>query len=156
MTKEEAYGLHFLGTGLELQLLCGAILLGIVLGAVYDIIRALRLTLKHSAIIVFAEDAVFTVAFGLCFYTYCTALCRGELRGFVLVGMLIGFGAYLLTLGRLVVKVVTKITENVKKLLTALGKMLKKALVILLGTPYFKKKNKKVEENPCQNEDFDV
>ncbi len=156
MSRAEVYAEHFFGVSLELRLLLGAIVLGAFLGALYDILRALRLSVRHGGAAVFFEDVGFTVVFFGAFYIFCTSLCRGELRFFVLAGMTAGFLIYLVTLGRIVVKLVGAAVEYVKKLFTILGRMLKKFAGILLGTPYFRKKDKNFRENPCQNSEYDV
>lgn len=152
MTKEQVWASHFFGVSLELRLLLLSFVLGTVFGALYDIFRALRLSFPHPSLAVFFEDVAFTSAFGLGFYTFCTALCRGELRGFVLVGMIAGFLAYILTLGRTVSAGVAFAVKFVRKMLTNLGRILKKITAVLFVMPFFMKKSKKMKENPCQTE----
>ena len=153
MTREEVYATRFFGIALEMQLFLGGVVLGMLLGAVYDVFRALRLSIKHPEWVVFFEDAVYILIFGTAYYSYCTELCRGQIRFFVLVAMLIGFAAYIMTLGRLVSKIVAEVVKIAKNLLLTLGKMLKKALGILCGVTYFQDMQKKINENPCVNSD---
>ncbi len=148
--------MNFFGTANELKLLFGAIVLGALLGAAYDILRALRLTVRHGSAAVFFEDTVFALLVGLCFYTYCTALCRGELRGFVLAGMAAGFFAYLVTLGRLVSKGVAFFVGRAKKLTVFIVRMFKKAALNLFGMTYFGKIAVKFRKKPCQSKNIDV
>ena len=149
MTREEVYASHFLGAALEWKLLFGAIILGLLLGALYDVFRALRMSLKHNPAVVFVEDFLYVMIFALSFYSYCTELCRGQMRLFVLAGMLAGFAVYLMTLGRIISKIVAKAVEICKKVLMKLGKVGKKIMRILCGMPYFQEKDPKIEENPC-------
>lgn len=149
MTREEMYATHFFGTALEWKLFFGALILGLVLGALYDVFRALRLSFKHPRAVVFVEDVLFVMIFGLSFYSYCTELCRGQIRFFILAAMLIGFAAYLLTLGRIVSKTVAKGVKICKSVLISLGKVFKKLLAILCGVPFFKESDTKIEETPC-------
>ena len=107
MTREELYSGMFLGTALELRLFFASILLGALLGALYDLFRALRLCLKHPKAAVFAEDVLFVTVSALSIYVFCTELCRGRLRFFVMLGAAAGFGIYLSTLGRLAVRAVS-------------------------------------------------
>lgn len=149
MTREEMYATHFFGTALEWKLFFGALILGLVLGALYDVFRALRLSLKHPRAVVFVEDVLFVMIFGLSFYSYCTELCRGQIRFFILAAMLIGFAAYIFTLGRIVSKTVAKGVKICKSVLISLGKVFKKLLAILCGVPFFKESDTKIEETPC-------
>ncbi len=149
MTREEVYALHFFGTSLELRLFLGGLLLGAVLGGIYDILRAFRMTVRHKSAAVFLEDTVFVLLYSAAFYGYCTELCRGQLRFFVFAAMLIGFAVYLTTLGKIVSGLVAKVVKTVKKVLIYLVNIAKKALKVLCGVTYFQKKEEKIEENPC-------
>ena len=149
MTKEEVYATHFFGTALEWKLFFGAVILGLLLGALYDVFRALRMSIKHNSAAVFVEDLFYVMVFALSFYSYCTELCRGQLRFFVFAAMTAGFAAYLMTLGRIISKIVSKAVEICKKAMLLLGKVGKKAIMILCGMTYFQKTDTKIEENPC-------
>ena len=107
-----------------------------------------------SGAAVFIEDAAFTALFAAAFYGYCTELCRGQLRFFVFAAMLLGFGAYLATLGRLVSKLVSTVVKSVRKSIICLGKIAKKAIKLLCGVTYFQKREEKFQENPCVNKNF--
>lgn len=89
----------FFGTVNELKISLAALLLGGFLGSVYDLFRALRKTVKHNAVAVALEDIAFCLFFGFFFYCFSLSLCAGELRGFVLTAMLVGFVIYIYTLG---------------------------------------------------------
>ncbi len=149
MSKSDVYSLHFFGTALELRLFLGSLVLGMLMGALFDIFRAIRISVRHPALAVFCEDVLYAVLFGLSYYTYCTALCRGEIRGFVLIGMLLGFFTYIVTLGRILCGFVAKAVNFVKIALKKFGRLLKNALSVLFGITYFSKNTKKFQENPC-------
>lgn len=153
MTRAELYSSMFFGTALELRLFLGAVLLGMLLGAVYDILRAVRLTFRHPGWAVFLEDFIFMLICGVMFYTFCTELCRGKMRFFVAAGAVGGFAAYLLTLGRAIVSFNALIVKSAKKFLTFIGKVLKKFLGDLCGVPFFAKSAPKIEENPCADDE---
>lgn len=156
MTKEEFYAAQFFGTALELRLFFGGIVLGAALGALYDVLRALRMTVRHSQLAVAIEDFAFVFVTGIAFYSYCTQLCRGQLRFFVLAAIMLGFAAYLLTLGRLVSRCVAFAVNIVKMPFRALAKMLKKLFSVLFVVPFFQKNEAEFEENPCPEEEADV
>lgn len=156
MTKEEFYAAQFFGTALELRLFFGGIILGAALGALYDVLRALRMTVRHSRLAVAFEDFGFVFVTGIAFYSYCTQLCRGQIRFFVLTAIVLGFAAYLWTLGRIVSRGVAFAVNIAKMPFQALAKMLKKLLSILFVVPFFQKDEVKFEENPCPGEQADV
>ena len=83
----------------EIELLMISLLVGAGMGVVYDVIRAFRAVFRHAKAAVFAEDFVYALLFGSVFFIYCTALTNG-IRGFVVIGMLIGCVVESLTLGR--------------------------------------------------------
>ena len=153
MTREEIYAARFFGTALEWRIFGGGLILGALLGAVYDVLRALRMTIKHPAWLVFIEDVAFMLVSGAAYYSYCTELCRGQVRLFVLAAVLLGFSIYLLTLGRLVSRLVAEVVKFVKTALSVLGKLVKKIIVVLCGVPYFNTRSEKIEENPCTETD---
>ena len=154
MTREQVYADSFFGISLELRLFLGAVLLGAVLGAVYDIFRAVRLSFKNPGWLVFFEDLLFMFLSGLAYYSFCVELCRGQIRFFALVGVIIGFSAYILTLGRLVCGMFGFAAKYVRTALGLLGKVVKKVFGVLCGVPFFKKEEEKIEENPCADGEF--
>jgi len=70
-------------------------LLSVVLGGMFclffDLFRALRKALPHSAIAVFAEDVFFFTACAPITFCFLLATTNGEIRFYVLVGISIGF-----------------------------------------------------------------
>jgi len=128
----------FFGTDYELKLTGLALLIGAVLGSWFDLLRALRRSIKHHPAAVFAEDTFFAVLFGLCYYSFCLSLCAGALRGFVLCAMLIGFLAYIYTLGRIV-------SDFFSLTLQAVVKIIKKCLGLLCVVQHFQKRKEKIE-----------
>lgn len=154
MTRDEVYATHFFGIALEWKLFFGAVILGLLLGALYDVFRAVRMSIRHNSAAVFVEDFLFVMIFGLSFYSYCTELCRGQIRFFVFAAMTVGFAAYILTLGRIISKTVAKVLDTAGRVLLKLGKVGKKIIGILCGMPYFRESDTKIEEKPCVDGDL--
>ncbi len=92
----------FMGVVGELNIFGLAIVVGAVLGAVYDIPRVLRITIPHKFWAVFVVDFLFVILSVYVWYCFSIELLEGELRLYVIVGMLAGFAIYLLTLGRII------------------------------------------------------
>ena len=105
----------FVGVVGELKLFGLAFLTGAVIDAVYDILRILRITFPHRFAAVFAEDLLFTLFFGMVWFCFSVELLEGELRLYVLVGMLTGFAAYLLSLGRIITGIFRKTVNIFRK-----------------------------------------
>ena len=82
-----------------------AIAVGAGIMACYDVFRMLRTAFRTADAVVFWEDIVFFAAAGMATWFYLLESCRGELRGFVMVGELLGGVLYFLTLGSLVMKI---------------------------------------------------
>ena len=93
-----------LGLELERELFLLSVVLGCGLGLLYDIFRVFRVALPHGKILTFFEDIIYTFLYGFALFTFCTGL-TGAIRGFVLVGMLIGSVIEHLTAGNAVVSV---------------------------------------------------
>lgn len=136
----------FIGTSMELLLFAYAALAGAVLGSVYDIIRAFRISLKHNSIAVAVEDCIFVILSFLVYFSFCVELLEGANRLFVAVGMILGFAVYLFSIGRLISKMLSKAFGAAVIICTALVKVFKKVFSYLCGVTdlrRFFKKNKK-------------
>lgn len=129
----------FLGTDYELKLVGLALLLGAVLGSWFDILRALRRSIKHHPSAVFIEDVIFAAVFGLAYYTFGLSLCSGDNRAFVLLSMIAGFLIYIYTLGRIV-------SDFFSLTLQAVVKIVKKCISLLCVVQHFKKREEKIDE----------
>lgn len=124
---------EFFGTAAELRFFGLSVILGAALGSLFDILRALRQSIKHHDAAVFVEDALFFSLFGISFYSFCTELCGGALRGFVLFGMSAGFLLYILLPGRVIKEILAVSMSTVVKIC-------KRLVSLLCGLPFFKSK----------------
>lgn len=154
MTREEVFASRFFGTSLELRLMLGAMALGLLFGAVFDLFRALRMSVRHPRIAVFAEDALFVLIFAVSCYSFCTALCRGQIRIFVFLAAAVGFMLYIATLGRIVCRIIAELVSFVKKIALGIVKVAKKILGDLCGVPFFQNPTNKIDKNPCADGDL--
>lgn len=102
------------------QLLIDAILLGIPLGVCYDILRTIRLLLPHGKIAVAAEDIAFLLFYGGALLCFSVVLARGEVRGYYLLGSLLGFLLYYCTLGKLTVSLLRRLILLIRGILSRL------------------------------------
>ena len=79
------------------------------------IMQVFRAALPHGKILTFFEDIIYTFLYGFALFTFCTGL-TGAIRGFVLVGMLIGSVIEHLTVGNAVVSVLRSLFSIIRKL----------------------------------------
>ena len=85
----------FFPTTEQTNLFLLSILVGALLGVVYEIFRVIRITLPHNDIAVFFEDLLFSFIWGFSMLVFVIELGRGELRLFFVIGNIIGY-AYVL------------------------------------------------------------
>lgn len=87
------------GVQRETRIFLLSVLLGVVFGAGYEVLRILRRVINHNDIAVFLQDFIYTVLCSLCYYVFVTALAWGQLRGFVLFGCIMGMILEMVTIG---------------------------------------------------------
>ncbi len=88
--------------GLKSQLVsfAAAIAMGMMLSCVFDILRAFRKVLKHSAAVVFVQDLLFFALAAFSTFLLLVARCNGEVRAYMLFGVAVGFFLYRFTVSR--------------------------------------------------------
>ena len=99
----------FFNVSEQTQLFLWACVLGAFTGIFYDIFRVLRILIKHNSFVVFIEDIIFTLFFGMSLFIFATEKARGEVRFFMLFGALLGFIIYYMTIGFLMVNIIKRI-----------------------------------------------
>lgn len=97
-----------------------AIAVGAGIMLCYDLFRMLRTAFQVSDGAIFAEDVFFFVIAGMITWFYLLESCRGELRGFVMIGEGIGGLIYFLTIGRLVMGIAKPIIHFLQNLIDRL------------------------------------
>ena len=75
----------------QTRLLIFAVLLGIPLGVVFDVLRTLRLLLPHGKLAAALEDVAFLLLWAGALLCFSTVLARGEFRGYYVMGSVLGF-----------------------------------------------------------------
>lgn len=92
-----------------------SIVLGFSIGIIFDLPRSFRPFVKHKSAYLFISDLSFwilTAFITFCFYLVFT---NGELRGFVVIGMLFGFITERLTLSLILVRFFKKTLNFLRK-----------------------------------------
>lgn len=107
---------------LELYFLFHCFLMGILITALYDILRILRRIIPHNIAAVSLEDFFYWIACSLLIFAMLIRENNGVLRWFAVAGAMMGMLLYKKTLGYLLVKYVSLL---LKKALHLVGKILR-------------------------------
>ena len=99
-----------------------ALAAGAVLAAAYDVIRILRMTVRHRIYLISAEDLVFWSISSVAVFFFILFENDGKFRMYMAAGMIAGAMIYNMTVGRLLMKMVGKIIQKTKKIFRKLLK----------------------------------
>ena len=156
----------------ELTLFGLSCLAGAAIGLCYDVLRALRLAVRHGIWLTALEDILFLAGYAVFLSAFAAAAARGELRFYYVLGNALGFTLYYFTLGSIIIRLFRKlfgaaaavfrfVTAPIRrlyvllrkkarakfvgssKILTKINKMLKLLLPNHLTLRYNKMENKK-------------
>ena len=97
----------------QTRLLIFAVLLGIPLGVVFDVLRTLRLLLPHGKLAAALEDVAFLLLWAGALLCFSTVLARGEFRGYYVMGSVLGFLLYRCTLGCVTVPLLGRVLAGI-------------------------------------------
>ena len=121
-----------------------SLVLGVSLGIVYDLFKLDRLLFKRSKIFLFFSDILFWLISAFLIFTFCVIFSNGQIRGFIVLGTLLGFVIYRLTLSKLIFLLVNPLKKLVKKLNNRYYKLIEKANDFILKQVFKAKKIIKV------------
>lgn len=122
---------------------------GLIIMALYDILRLCRRIIPHNNIVVNIEDFIFWTISGFIIFALVYAENDGGLRWFIFVGVYIGGFIYARSFGRFLVKIVAKyvniilkyiLKKPLNKVKMALGYTFRK--VVLHNVKKLRKKDK--------------
>ncbi len=102
---------------LQAQIFLGACLLGGCLGVIYDFFRISRLAFRLPRAVVMLEDILFFIICGVITFLYLAETNDGQVRYFIMLGLLLGATLYYFTLGAVVMRVSSVIIGFVAKTL---------------------------------------
>ena len=117
-----------------------SLVLGVSLGIVYDLFKLDRLLFKRSKIFLFFSDILFWLISAFLIFTFCVIFSNGQIRGFIVLGTLLGFVIYRLTLSKLIFLLVNPLKKLVKKLNNRYYKLIEKANDFILKQVFKAKK----------------
>lgn len=90
---------------------------GIAIGIFFDIFRILRKTFKTPDIITYIEDTMFWICTGIFFLFLLFKFNNGEIRSYVIIGIIMGIFIYILTISKYFIKINVTIINVLKKIL---------------------------------------
>lgn len=107
-----------------------SVLIGAIMGVIFDFFRALRRNGNTRNIIVYLQDIIFWFIVAIIIITSSFILNNGELRGYMLIGYLLGALLYMLLLSTYIkgmfIIIMNLITKGIEFLLKPFKKMLEK------------------------------
>ncbi len=84
---------------------------------IFDLFRIKRKAVGTGNLLIYFEDLLYWIIAALVMFAVVYFANEGELRGYVLIGVIMGAALYILLLSRLVVKISLKIIKLVYKIL---------------------------------------
>lgn len=100
------------------------ILVGFLIGILFDIFRISRRTFKTSNIVTNIEDVLFWILSGLLFIFSLFKFNNGNIRVYILVGLIIGISIYMLIFSKIVINTLVKIVTIIKRIISYFIKIL--------------------------------
>lgn len=118
-----------------------SLIFGAILGLFYDIFRIFRIAFDFGKIAVFIEDALFFTISAVLTFIFIFTVNSGEIRFFILIGILAGAVIYYYTIGMLIYKSAKVIIGFVKMIIRGILRIILKPfyLIYRLMKPIFKK-----------------
>lgn len=105
--------------------------LGAVIGLLYEIFRTLRTLVRHSAFMVAVEDILFLLGWGCALMAFSCAAARGQIRGYFVLGSILGAALYCALPGHIVSSAVRKTAFAVRAAAAFLLRPLKRCCVFI-------------------------
>ena len=136
----------------QLAIFISSLGVGFLLGILYDVLRALRLSLTKSKVAVIVFDILYFLLFGLCTCLFILALNKGEVRFYIIAGEIIGALFYYISFGIAVIKITDRAVALLRrfysfifKVISAPFRLLKKIFSNFFNkiSTFFKKSEKK-------------
>lgn len=109
-----------------------SIALGAALGAVYDLVRAVRMLFRSGGARLAISDTVFFILCGIVTSLFALPFNKGGVRGFVIFGEAAGFLSWRLLPGSIIGKIYARIAENLRKFSQKISKLFEKTFIFLL------------------------
>ena len=93
------------------------VIVGIIIGIIFDFFRILRKSFKTRDFITYIEDIIFWIISGIILIYAMCKFTDGELRFYTIIGLSLGAIIYLLTVSKYVIKISVFVINILKKIL---------------------------------------
>ena len=93
---------------LELYVFCEALIHGVALAVMYDVVRIFRRILKRNAVLVAIEDVIISLIATFVTFNMIYRENQGSLRAYIFTGMFMGIVVYHLSVSRFLVNITSK------------------------------------------------
>ena len=125
-----------------------ALLLGVTICLGYDVLRAYRKVYDFSGLGIFFQDVIFSVLAAFVVFICLLGVTNGEMRGYVFLGMSIGFMLSRLTLSRIWFLCLRFVLSKVKSIFSWISRCIYKGFDKIVGNVaiFFKKSFKMVKK----------
>lgn len=90
-------------------------LLGVFLGAAYDIVRLIRILFKHNTVALSTEDIIFCLCIIFPVFTFVVKINNGVFRLYLVLGAVMGFLLYRESIGRFIMWSIGGILGKIRK-----------------------------------------
>lgn len=117
-----------------MELFLWSIVYGVGMMFLYDLIRGIRLGLRHGKILIAALDISFWIGIGIFLFNRLYAANRGILRGFFFLGLLSGMLVYYGTISPWVVQFVSFLIKRLKMMVSWVKIIMRRVLHFKLFT----------------------
>ena len=97
-----------------------SIILGAVLGVVFDVFRVIRAVIPHNSFFVAFEDIIFMLIWTFSLVIFSVELSGGNIRFFCFVGSFLGFIIYFFSVGKIVITFIRSVSSLIRRLLNAI------------------------------------
>ena len=112
-------------------------IVGIMIGILFDIFRILRKSFKTNDIVTYIEDFLFWILTGIIILFSMYKFSNGELRFFMIVGIIIGTLMYMITFSKYIIKISVFIINIIKRIIIYPFNIMKKILKKIIFRPIF-------------------
>ncbi len=106
---------YILSSGAQVRIFLYAIGFGFFLGGVYDVFRLFRLLFQKKDGAYRVSDLLFALTSGFFVFLFALTVLNGQMRGYVLCGILLGFLLYAYTFGAFFARRTEKIVTAVRR-----------------------------------------
>ena len=112
-------------------------IVGIIIGVLFDIFRILRKSFKTKDIVTYIEDILFWILTGIIILFSMYKFSNGELRLFMIIGIIMGTLMYMITFSKYVIKISVFIINIIKTIIVYPIKVIEKILKKIIIRPIF-------------------